>query len=270
LGNNAVGKSTPAGAVTEFPLHTPNSQPQGIVAATDGRVWFTESNNSAVGAITTAGSISEFPQGPPEPPGAGGSSPFLITDRTDDGEVWFTFIEPHAIGYQSLTVPTDTGGGTTGGFGVYGIAAVPGGDIYFTESQSDDIGRAKQLSSIEHLTLTPGATPQQMVLGTDGNLWFTENGTSKIGRLSPKSFTVSGEFATLTPKAGPVGIAAGLDGGLWFTEQTAYRIGHVTPAGAVTEYAIPGPNLYPLGIAAAADRTIWFCETGGKLGKLYY
>jgi streptogramin lyase len=267
-GMNAVGKSTPAGAVTEFPLPTPNSQPQGIVAATDGRLWFAEFNNSAIGAITPSGRISEFPEGP----SGAQTFPFLITDRTDDGDVWFSFQQPQAIGYQSLTVPANNGGGTTGGSGVYGIAAVPGGDIYFTESDSDDIGRSKLINPFEHLALAAGSTPEQMVLGSDGNLWFTENGTSKIGRVSPKSFTLTGEFATVTPNAGPVGIAVGKDGGLWFTERSVGRIGHVTLAGAVTEYAVPGENVSP-GITAAADGTIWFCEFPGgtgKLGKISY
>jgi streptogramin lyase len=274
--NNAVGRSTPSGAITEFALPTRNAYPQGIVAATDGRLWFTETNNSSVGAITTAGRISEFREGPPEP-GAGGVSPFLITDRADDGEVWFSISDPNAIGYQSVTVPGIMGGGTTLEGAVYGIAAVPGGDVYFTEmgagpvNGSDDIGRTKQIGPpFEHLALAPGATPQQIVLGPDGNLWFTENGTSKIGRVSPASFTVTGEFATLTPNAGPVGITAGRDGGLWFTEQTANRIGHVTLAGAVSEYAVPGQNLRLLGITAAVDGTIWVCESSGRLGKLYY
>ena len=58
--------------------------------------------------------------------------------------------------------------------------------------------------------------PQGITVGPDGNLWFTENGNSKIG-----SATTDGGFqdvATPTASAGPQEITLGPDGNLWFTE----------------------------------------------------
>src|ERR1700694_2587995 len=58
--------------------------------------------------------------------------------------------------------------------------------------------------------------PTGIVLGPDGALWFTEEATSKIGRITTGGIVT--EFPTLTPGGAPTGITAGPDGGLWFTE----------------------------------------------------
>jgi streptogramin lyase len=39
---NQIGRITPAGTVTEFPIPNGNSQPAGITAGPDGNLWFTE------------------------------------------------------------------------------------------------------------------------------------------------------------------------------------------------------------------------------------
>src|SRR5438270_281937 len=39
---NRIGRITPTGTVTEFPIPTTNSQPVGITGGPDGNVWFTE------------------------------------------------------------------------------------------------------------------------------------------------------------------------------------------------------------------------------------
>src|SRR5579864_1390387 len=57
--------------------------------------------------------------------------------------------------------------------------------------------------------------PTGIAVGADGALWFTAEGTNKIGRIT----TAGGitEFPLPTPTSAPLGIAAGPDGPLWFT-----------------------------------------------------
>jgi hypothetical protein len=65
--------------------------------------------------------------------------------------------------------------------------------------------------------ITAGAQPYGITAGPDGNPWFTENGISRIGRITPLGVVT--EFSTgIRAFAGPSGITAGPDGNLWFTE----------------------------------------------------
>ncbi len=57
---NAIGRLTPAGAFTSFPIPTPGADPRAITPASDGALWFTEHGSNKVGRITTSGAILEF------------------------------------------------------------------------------------------------------------------------------------------------------------------------------------------------------------------
>jgi len=58
---NQIGRITTAGAITEYPVPTANSEPQSITAGPDGALWFTEYGGNKIGRITTAGVITEYP-----------------------------------------------------------------------------------------------------------------------------------------------------------------------------------------------------------------
>ena len=118
--------------------------------------------------------------------------------------------------------------------------------------------------------LNPGSSPgyedsESIAAGPDGNLWFTDEGTTPaIGRITP--FGQITEFsAGLNPYAIPVEIAAGPDGNLWFTDQgTTPAIGRITPFGQITEFTDPqNPNFSPEGgITAGPDGNVWFTDYG--------
>ena len=82
--------------------------------------------------------------------------------------------------------------------------------------------------------------PAGITLGPDGNMWFVEIFTDKIGRMTPSG--VITEFALPTPVSAPNDIAAGSDGNLWFTEDVGNKIGRITPAGVITEFPLPRPG----------------------------
>ena len=59
-GGNKIGRITPGGALSEFPLAA-GSHPYGIAAGPDGALWFTEYSGDKIGRITPGGALSEFP-----------------------------------------------------------------------------------------------------------------------------------------------------------------------------------------------------------------
>jgi streptogramin lyase/putative cell wall-binding protein len=107
--------------------------------------------------------------------------------------------------------------------------------------------------------LTPAAAPARIVAGPDGNLWFTEPGISKVGRISPSG--VVNEFVTATANAGPTGITTGPDGNLWFTEPAVNRVGSMTPTGAASDIAL-GSGTAPARVVTGPDHNLWVTEPG--------
>jgi virginiamycin B lyase len=88
---NKIGRITPSGQITEFPLPTPNNGPFGITDGPDGNLWFTEQAHM-LGRITTAGQVAEFPLLTPN------SNPGEITQGSD-GNLWFTESGTNQIGH---------------------------------------------------------------------------------------------------------------------------------------------------------------------------
>jgi streptogramin lyase len=67
-----------------------------------------------------------------------------------------------------------------------------------------------------------GPAPFDIASGSpDGNLWFTESGANKIGKMTTAG-VLAGEFSTQTPNSTPLGITHGgggaTDTGYWFAE----------------------------------------------------
>jgi streptogramin lyase len=127
---------------------------------------------------------------------------------------------------------------------------------------------AQQVTS-EYLVPTNGSGPNQITLGPDGNLWFTESQHAafpKIGKITTSG--VITEYQLPTADAMPTGITAGPDGNLWFTERLGQKIGRITPSGVITEFNMPAAGR-PNGITAGPDKHLWFAEeNGNKIGNI--
>ena len=79
----------------------------------------------------------------------------------------------------------------------------------------------------EHKIPSANSAPYICVEGPDGNLWFCESGTAKIGCFDPRTSRFR-EFALPTPGATPIGIVLGGDGNLWFAQKKANKIGRLS------------------------------------------
>jgi streptogramin lyase len=116
---------------------------------------------------------------------------------------------------------------------------------------------------------TPSAFPAGITSGPDGNLWFTEDASSKIGRVTTGG--VFTEFAIPSGSGGPVNIVTGPDNNLWFTEGdvgSTSQIGRITPASGIITQFVTG-NVDTQGIAAGPDGNLWYTEIGAnKIGRI--
>ena len=121
--------------------------PNQIVAASDHKLYFTESDDpAAIGRIKTDGNIKEYRTGL-----TANSAPAGLAEG-DKGMLWFT------------------GGASPGHIGRMEIAKHEFGEI----TAGTGLG----------IDLTPDAAPAGIARGADGNMWFTESGlTGKIGRV---------------------------------------------------------------------------------------
>ncbi len=185
---------------------------------------------SQIGRVTTTGSFSEYATP------TSNASPGAVTATVDPNyPIWFT---ESAAGNLGLV---NVGGFITelrvrkpAGAQPFGIVPGPAGEqaIWFTDLQSGNaIGRVNNQGHERAFALPQsGEQPATIVDGPDGALWFTEQKSGKIGRIS-----IAGKIREYAIPHGahaePFGIAAGADGALWFALAGSNRIGRIDTAG---------------------------------------
>ena len=110
----------------------------------------------------------------------------------------------------------------------------------------------------------PGAGPWDVAIDHNGNVWFTERYTNKIGRFDPASQTFF-EVSTPVANSNPYGIVVDASDNVWFTENNpaVALIGEYTSGGQLHEYKIRNnvPNsLTPHLITVDPNGNIWWTE----------
>jgi virginiamycin B lyase len=172
----AVGRVTPAGQFTKFPIPGPQgTYPRQITSGSDGALWFTDFNGHRIGRITTTGQVSFFPtadeDGYPEAIASGA-----------DGNDWFTFDDEANIGRITpggvitvFPVPHPEGHYIALG----GIASVSARALAFTyrdiSTGESKIGRITLAGAITMApTPTAESAPMGITAGPSGTIWFTE------------------------------------------------------------------------------------------------
>ncbi len=176
------------GHITEFPLPKNQSffQPSPLVRGSDGNLYFSMGN---IGRITPAGKITPFTN-----PGGGTVNQLTLGP---DGNIWFIeegqyfaqvgFLTP-AGKITEFIIPPFKNGFVAGNF----IIAGPDGNIWLTANtfsgrqlSNGFIGRVTPAGKItEFGTPTALSDPEGIAVGSDGNIWFNEQGVPAVGRLS--------------------------------------------------------------------------------------
>jgi virginiamycin B lyase len=93
-------------------------------------------------------------------------------------------------------------------------------NVWFTEYVGNKIGEIAADGTIAEVDIPTAAShPVGITTGPDNNIWFTENGTDKIGKLIPTTGAITEFSSGITASAGLTLITTGPDGNMWFCEQ---------------------------------------------------
>jgi streptogramin lyase len=288
---NKIGRITTAGAVTEYPIPTAASQPNGIVTGSDGNLWFTETSANKIGRLVpSTGAITEFTI-----PTAN-SQPMGIT-LGPDGDVFFAEYNANKIGritpagaiaeFSTLFAPppadhplyvTPGRQSDASGLGAIWYSAEGSGRIGYL---SPDGALAGETSAATPTDYSNGVAATGITAGADGNMWWIVNDPSASNGSVLEDFTglFGSQTQTQPAQAGAFALTSQLladpENGYWYVDDTGTMIGLQRVSGdtrAVTDFAVPathGTSCFvansvrscPLtGLAFGPDQAVWFTD----------
>ncbi|MCI0157507.1 hypothetical protein KNO15_12465 [Leifsonia shinshuensis] len=147
------------------------------------------------------------------------------------------------------------------GDGLVGVAATDDGAVWFTLSESGQVGRRDPDGTLAYLDLGPASQPVGVSTATEDTVWVVDRTGDRLMHVG-SGLRVVGEVAV--PSAGALPLAAVTlpDGTTWFTEQFGEVLGRIDILGRVEEFPV-GSEGGPSGIAASGD-SIWFSLQGHR------
>ncbi len=154
----------------------------------------------------------------------------------------------------------------------HAIADGPGG-VWFTEN-GGIIGRANPDGTVSQWTVPGAGNLLGICLGPDGNMWFTDQGTTgtgAFGYITPDGKTIKEFTGTLQVGSQPRGIAAGNDGNLYITDSSSNSQIYVesTAGTEVARIITPTRGAGPYDIVSGPGKVLYFTELlANKIGAI--
>ncbi len=187
----------------------------------DGNVWFalTTDTSTVVGTVTPSGTLKEHTFAA----FFGGTTSLAFQA---DGKLWISngsdLIELDGFAHVLVDDAYPANYLTRG----------PDGNVWFTTS--DAIGTVRPNNTIVSypirapIATCPGCSRgiAAITTGSDGALWFVEQGQGEIGRLAPGG--ALNEFPVPAARSVPNDITTGPDGNIWFVDAGAQKIGRLS------------------------------------------
>jgi virginiamycin B lyase len=141
----------------------------------------------------------------------------------------------------------------------FGITTAADGSVWFSESNTNVIGRVKPNGKIKEYPLPSGNAGQYLATDNLGNIWFTDG--SSLGRLVPATGNVA--LFPLPNTIGGIGnLTLGADGNIWFTGGQA--IGFVTQSGVYSLYLTANSSSQ---IGAGFANDLWTLSPSNNNGQ---
>ncbi|HKQ75859.1 MAG TPA: hypothetical protein VJ810_19345 [Blastocatellia bacterium] len=266
-----IGRITPEGVITEFPLPNPLSSPYEIAAGPDGNLWFTEeasTNEYKIGRITPGGVITEFPL--PDP---SRFPQFLINGN--NGALYY-YSQTKLVRFETngtateYSIPLST---RLGGISIPLVADASGNIHCIQARQFEPV-----ITEYFHLKLTPAGVLTERSLGAlpfhslwdlgrgpDGNIWYSAEIYDPITTISP-SFDgfIQLSDAPISPRIStgsniPLRFISAPDGNFWFFSSTGLVnniLGRASIGGQVVQYETRGLPSF-VGVTAGTDGNLW-------------
>ena len=278
----AIGRITPTGSVTTFPIPDQGGTSGDITLGPDGNLWFTLTQDNGIGRMTLSGNFTEFAVPTPN------SEPSHIKVGPD-GNLWFTeanLFNGHNIGRITTTgVITEFPAGSPFNPGHAGLTAGPDGQMWFAHAQSS-IGEMTLAGSVTEIPLGSQNFASEIITGPDANLWFAEDdfdSSNPPGKHAIVKMTTAGSTTKFYPPSqGDPNLfpnyhsylTRGPDGAVWFSEGVgSCQIARIATHEQPCEFALPAPFSFPTGITAGPDGNLWFTEGGtgaggSKIGRI--
>ena len=226
------------------PLVTHPQEARAAQACPSSLTWHTE----AIQAHST-GTGFQFTEHELDPPFSG----LWDVAAGPDNRIWFSGLSTRKIGRISTSgnvEAIDVGANSSGPV----MHAGPDGNIWFADE--DQIGRVSPTGEVTGRFDYDGYG-NDITLGPDDNLWFTNFDKQRIGRV-----TLDGTITEFGPlESYPYFLSAGPDGNVWFSEKDGPIIGCITTAGDFHEYELPRYYGSPEGVAKLGG-DIWFTLRG--------
>lgn len=229
---SAIGRATPAGSVTVFPLGMDRiNYISDIAAGADGHIWFLGGSvlfrMNTDGMVVDAFEVSGYV---PDKLAAGSDGNMWFSAR-DGSAAWIGRATPSGsmamfkIGPETLEIAD--------------LSPGPDGNVWFAGSSdwNGRFGYVRPDGVVAHFggEDTIEVRPFSLTPGPDGNLWFSDvYGYSRFGRITTAGVVSMFRSSNLNP----LFITAGPDGKLWFTANG--RVGSFPDAWGNGDAPLPG------------------------------
>jgi streptogramin lyase len=242
--------SAQAAVISEFTSGV--SDPGAMVNGSDGNVWFI--NSGGIAKIDSSGNVTTYTAGL-----NAGAAPYDLTNGPNN-DLWFTDNGTiKAVGYITDAGVIHEYSDPIMGHPLQIVEGSDGNLWFYSAGASNSI--VKMTASGTSFGSWPlpagGEIDDNLVIGPDGDIWFSDQGTTSIGKIAP-SGTIS-EYP-ITGSAFPTNITVGPDGDLWFSDNGG-KIGRVTTSGSIQEFSSgPQARAVPDAITAGPDGNVWFTD----------
>ena len=264
--------------ITEYPLQAPSqagavcttsdlplNQPEIVQkrhAAAEHLLWFTDRPGNNMGSMNSSGRVVLYQIPTPN------SIPVGCAFGPQDGLLYFAeqhalklaAFDPLSLKFTEWPIPGPNGG-------LAGVVFDSNNVLNAMVTKESVIQRMRTDGTfLAPIQLAPGTYPHGP-FQCGGNIWFAENTTNRIARLTPDGSVTEKSLPQL--HSNPFAVACGKDG-VYFTEYKVNKIGRINPMTLdITQWEIPSPGSIPMGLASGYDANIYFAESrANKIGRL--